>query len=103
MKTAFLITKGLLCLYDKLNHTWLLLDMVFLFSCSTRHPTRSLRSLVSYRVKHSKRNSISMRILCIDIYIYIFFFFLLLFLIQKAMNDACVFHLERKIPFFVIV
>ena len=32
--------------------------MEFLFSCSTRHLTRSLRSLVSYRViKHSKRNS----------------------------------------------
>ena len=28
--------------------------MEFLFSCSTRHLTRSL---VSYRVKHSKRNS----------------------------------------------
>ena len=33
--------------------------MKFIFSCSTRHLTRSLRSLVSYRVKHSKRNSIS--------------------------------------------
>ena len=33
--------------------------MEFLFSCSTRHLTRSLSSLVSYRVKHSKRNSIS--------------------------------------------
>ena len=35
--------------------------MEFLFSCSTRHLTRSLRSLESYRVKHSKRNSISTR------------------------------------------
>ena len=33
--------------------------MEFLFSCSTRHLTRSLRSLVSYRVTH--RNSISTR------------------------------------------
>ena len=41
--------------------TWLLVDMEFLFSCSTRHLTRSLRSLVSYRVKHSKINSISTR------------------------------------------
>ena len=33
--------------------------MEFFFSCSTWHLTRSLRSLVSYRVKHSERNSIS--------------------------------------------
>ena len=40
--------------------------MEFIFSCSTRHITSSLRSLVSYRVKHSihhtKRNSISTRV-----------------------------------------
>ena len=59
MKSAFLLSKGLLCLYDKQNNTWLLEDMEFLFSCSTRHLTRSLRSLVSYRVTH--RNSISTR------------------------------------------
>ena len=35
--------------------------MEFLFSCSARQLTRSLRSLVSYRVKHLKRNSISTR------------------------------------------
>ena len=61
MKSAFLLSEGLLCLYDKQNNTWLLVGMKFLFSCSTRHLTRSLRSLVSYRVKHSKRNSISTR------------------------------------------
>ena len=33
----------------------------FFFSCSTQHLTRSLRSLVSYRVKHLKRNFISTR------------------------------------------
>ena len=33
--------------------------MEFLFECSTRHLTRSLRLLVSYRVEHEKRNSIS--------------------------------------------
>ena len=60
MKLAFLVSKRLLCLYDKQNNTWLLVDMEFLFSCSTRHLTRSLRSLVSYRVKPSKRTSISM-------------------------------------------
>ena len=61
MKSAFLVSKGLLCLYDKQNNTWLLVDMEFLFSCSTRHLTRSLRSLVRYRVKHAKRNSTSTR------------------------------------------
>ena len=43
MKSAFLLSKGLLCLYDKQNNTQLLVDMEFLFSCSTRHLTRSLR------------------------------------------------------------
>ena len=57
MKLAFLLSEVLLCLYDKQNNTWLLVNMGFLFSCSTRHLTSSLRSLVSYRVKHSKRNS----------------------------------------------
>ena len=61
MNSAFLPSKGLLCLYDKQNNTWLLVDMEFLFPCSTRHLTRSLRSLVNYRVKHSKRKSISTR------------------------------------------
>ena len=60
MKSAFLVSKGLLCLYDKQNNTWLFVDMEFLFKCSTRQ-TCALRSLVSYRAKHSKRNSISMR------------------------------------------
>ena len=60
IESTFLVSKGLLCLYEKHN-TWLLVDMKFLFSCSTRHLTRSLRSLVSCRVKHSKRNSISKR------------------------------------------
>ena len=58
-KLAFLPSKGLVCLYDKQNNTWLLVDMEFLFSCLTRHLTCSLRSLVSYQVKRSKRNSIS--------------------------------------------
>ena len=59
VKYTFLVSKGLLCLYDKQNNIWLLVDMKFLFSRSTRHFTRSLRLLVSYRVKCSKRNSIS--------------------------------------------
>ena len=61
MSSAFLVSKGLLCLYYKQNNTFLLVDMEFLFSCSTRHLTRPLHSLVSYRVKHSNRNSISTR------------------------------------------
>ena len=51
----------LLCLYDEQNNTWLLVDMEFLFSCSTRHFIRSLRSLLSYGVQHEKRNFISKR------------------------------------------
>ena len=43
----------------KQNNTWLLVDMKFLFSCSTRHRTRSLCSPVSYRFKHSERNPTS--------------------------------------------
>ena len=58
IKLTLLVNKGLLCLYGKQNNTWLLVDMKFLFSCWTRHPTRSLRSLASYRVKHSEKNSI---------------------------------------------
>ena len=50
------------CVYMiKKNNTWVLIDMEFLFSSSTRHLTHSLCSLVSYRVKHSKRNSTSTR------------------------------------------
>ena len=37
--------------------TWSLVGTKFLSSCSTRHLTCSLRSRVSYRVKHSSRNS----------------------------------------------
>ena len=59
MRSDFLLRKGLLCSYDDYVH--MVVDMEFLFSCSTRHLTRSLRSLVSYRVKHSKINSISTR------------------------------------------
>ena len=56
MKSAFFLSKGLMCLYDKQNNTWLLLDMEFLSRVQLDI------SLVSYRrVKHSKRNSISTR------------------------------------------
>ena len=46
MKSTFLVSKGLLCLYDKQNDTWLLVDMEFLFSCLTRQLT-SERSIFS--------------------------------------------------------
>ena len=61
VESTFLVSRRLLCLYDKKNNIYLLVDMKFLFSYSTQHLTRSLRSLVSYRVKHSKGNSISTR------------------------------------------
>ena len=61
VKSSFLVSRGLLCIYNKQNNTRLLVDMEFLFSCFTQHLTRSLRSLLSYRVEHSKRNSISTR------------------------------------------
>ena len=49
------------CLYNKQNITCPLMDMNFIFSCSTRYLTRSLRSLVRYRVDHSKIKFISTR------------------------------------------
>ena len=55
IKLAFLVSKGLLCLHDKQNRVYMIK------SYSTRHLTRSLRLLVSYRVQQSKRNSISTR------------------------------------------
>ena len=61
VKSTFLVSKGLLCLFDKKNNIWARADIKVLFSCSTRHLTCSLRLLVSYRIKHSKRNSISAR------------------------------------------
>ena len=61
IESTFLVSKGLLYLYEKHNNTWLLVDMKFLVTCSTRHLTRSLSSLVSCWGKHSKRNSISKR------------------------------------------
>ena len=54
-------TSSLVYLYYKQNITCLLVDMNFIFSCSTRHLTRLLRSLVRYRVEHSKIKFISTR------------------------------------------
>ena len=51
----------LVCLYNKQNITCQLVDTNFIFSCSTRYLTRSLRSLVRYRVEHSKIKFVSTR------------------------------------------
>ena len=54
-------TSSLVCLCNQQNITCPLVDMNFIFSCSTRHLTRSLRSLVKYQVEHSKIKFISTR------------------------------------------
>ena len=60
-KADFYCHKLVLFLYNIQNNTWLLKEMELLFECSTRYPPLPLFSLVSYRVDHSKRNSISTR------------------------------------------
>ena len=52
---------SLVCLCGKQNITCPLMDMNFNFLCSTGHLTRSLRSLVGYRVEHLKIKFISTR------------------------------------------
>ena len=42
LKTPYFVSRGLLCLYNKLNNIWLLVDMNFLFSCSTSHSFAAL-------------------------------------------------------------
>ena len=54
-------TSSLVCFCNKQNIICPLVDMNFIFSCSTRYLTRSLRSLVRYRVEHSKIKFISTR------------------------------------------
>ena len=46
-------TSSLVCICNKQNITCPLVDMNFIFSCSTRHLNRSLRSLVRCRVEHT--------------------------------------------------
>ena len=46
------------CLCNKQNITCPLVDTNFTFECSTRYLTRSLHSLMIYRVKHSKINQL---------------------------------------------
>ena len=54
-------TSLLVCLYNKQNITCSLVNMNVIFSCSTRYLTHSLRSLVRFRVEHSKIKFISTR------------------------------------------
>ena len=82
MKSAFLLSKGLLCLYDKQNNTWLLVDIEFLFSCSTRHLTYSLYSLVSYKV--NTRREI--------LYLHAPMYYSLFICFFTATHSACIFH-----------
>ena len=44
VKSSFLVSKGLLSIYNKQNNTRLLADMEFLFACFTQHLTRELSS-----------------------------------------------------------
>ena len=52
-------TSSLVCLCNKQNITCPLVDTTFIFSCSTQYLTRSLHSLVRYRVEHSKIKFVS--------------------------------------------
>ena len=54
-------SSSLVCLCNQQNITCPLVNMNFICSCSTRHLTRWLRSLVRYRIEHSKTNFISTR------------------------------------------
>ena len=48
IELIFLVIKRLLCLYDKQNNTWLLVNMKFLLSCSTRREIPYVRALMCY-------------------------------------------------------
>ena len=53
MKSVLLVSKGLLCLYDKQNNTWLLVDMEFLFSClTTGCPSSSCEMIILRNNSH---------------------------------------------------
>ena len=52
-------TSSLVCLCNKQNITYPLVDMNFIFSCLTRHLTSERSERVRYRVEHSKIKFIS--------------------------------------------
>ena len=78
------------CLYNKQNITYSLMDMNFIFSCSTRYLTRSQRSLVRYRVGHSKIKFLSARGHVISS-MYSFLLHLILFL-SRFNFQSCLYH-----------
>jgi len=53
-------TSSLVCLYNKQNITCPVMDTNFIFLCSTQYLTHSPRSLMRYRVEHSKIKFVSM-------------------------------------------
>ena len=56
MKSAFLLSKGLLCLYDKQNNTWFLVDMeisLLVFN-STSHSFAALTRELSSQTLEEK-------------------------------------------------
>ena len=57
LESTFVVHKGLFCLYDEQNNTWLLVGMKFLFSCSTRCLTRS-RCAHSWAIELNTRREI---------------------------------------------
>ena len=57
IKSTFLVSKGLFRLYDKQNDTWLIVDVKFFFSCSTRH-LRLVRCAHSWAINLNTRREI---------------------------------------------
>ena len=74
-------TSLLVCLYNKQNITCPLVDMNFIFSCSTRYLTSERSERVRYRVEHSKIKFISTRRHVISS------IYLLFFLIYSIFSD----------------
>ena len=74
-------TSSLVCLCNKQNITCPLVDMNFIFSCSTRHLTSERSERVRCRVEHSKIKFISTRghVISLEPKAYLFFSKLLSF------------------------
>ena len=93
MKSAFLVTKGLSIVFG----------ISLLAFTSTSHSfTALIRELSSWSLEekfhiYARHVLFSTLILQFENVLYIY----LLFLILKVMNDTCVIHIERKIPFLL--
>ena len=68
MKSAFIHSKGLLCLYDKQNNTRLLIDMEFLVFNKTTHSFAALTRELSSSTLEEKFDIYARP--CIILYIY---------------------------------